>query len=310
MVIAILITLWLAVFAGIAALFLCTQKGRRMFNVLWRSNKVRIAVAAPLLFIAAIATTFAFIPATTGTPLEGERIFMDYSRKLVETMQSQGAITIDSACTLDSTRPELAYILPALVSVYHEEVKKPTTARLVRLDDSLRLSFDGYKQFKNRTILIMKGVKKRLGPRYALNMESIGESHSLTVTYKGELWNNEQLCALPATEAAIREKIDPAVLMSLIRHISNFDFNYENEDRRRGLLALDSGEGLDQIYIGAHRLRIAQDSSAIIEDAVAAFYPDNSLRSLNSEWRKSPLKSGWVREVIADVPYYRNNGLK
>lgn len=310
MVIVILITLWLAIFVGIAVIFLSTPKGRRMFKVLWSSRKIRIAVAMPPIFIAAIVIAFAFTPATTATELEGNRIFMDYSRELVKIMQSQGAVVIDSSCSLEFAQPELTYKLPALVSVYNEVVNKPTTARLIQLDDTLRLSFDGYKQFKNRTINIIKGAKKRLGPRYTLNMESIGESHILTVTYKGEPWNNEQLCALPATEASIREKIDPAVLMSLIRHISNFDFNYENENRRRGMLALDSGEGLDQVFIAAHRLRMAKDSGTSVEDAVASFYPDNSLRSLNSEWRMSPLKNSWVSEVLADVQYYKNNGLK
>lgn len=310
MVIAILITLWLAVFIGIVVIFLSTPKGRRMFKLLWKSTKVRIAIAIPPLFIAAIAIAFRIIPATTEPTLDGDRLFMDYSRKLAGVMRDQGAIVIDSTCSLDSAKPELAYILPELVSAYHEEVKKPTTARLVQLDDTLRLSFDGYKQFKNRTILIIKGAKKRLGPRYTLNMESHGENHELMVTYKGKPWNNEQLCALPVTEAAVREKIDPAVLMSLIRHISNFEFNYKNDNQRRGLLALDSGTGIDQVYIAAHKLKQAQDSGLDIEDVVAMFYPDNNPRNTSSEWRKNPLKNSWVREVLADVQYYRNNGLK
>ena len=45
------------------------------------------------------------------------------------------------------------------------------------------------------------------------------------------------------------------------------------------------------------------------EDAIAAFYPENSIQGLNAEWRKSPLKNGWVQDVLADIPFYRNNGL-
>ena len=311
MVFIALIILWLIIAVCIVLLFLRTQKGMRMFRVLWRSSKVRIAVAIPPLCILAIALAFVYQRSGEEAPaLETDTLFTDYSRGIIIGMRDQGAIIIDTACSLDEAQPELAYMMPALVAVYREVVHKPTTARLVRLDDTLTLSFDGYKQFRNRTINILKGVKKKLGPRYTMNMQSIGESHQLTVTYKGTPWNNEQLCALPAMEASIREKVDPALLMSLIRHISDFDFNYESANRRRGLLALDSGEGLAQIYIGAKRLHAVLDSVQNNDDAVAAFYPEQDRQTMHGEWRKSPLKSGWVREVLADVPYYRNNGLK
>lgn len=305
-----LITIWLIIAACIVLLFLRTQKGMRMFRVLWRSKKVRIAIAVPPLAIALIAMAFLFQPSTETPAIDSESIFTDYSRGIIVGMRDQGAITIDTACNLDEARPELAYMTPALVAVYRDVVKRPTTARLVQLGDTLILSFDGYKQFRNRTINILKGVRKRLGPRYETSMESHDQSHMLMVTYKGTPWNNEQLCALPAMEAAIREKVDPAVLMSLMRHISNFDFNYESANRRKGLLALDSGDGLAQIYVGAKRLHAAQDSTQNTEDAVAMFYPERDLQGVGTEWRKSPLKSGWVREVLADVPYYKNNGLK
>ena len=310
MVFAILITLWLVIAICIALLFLRTQKGVRMVRVLWRSRKVRIAIALPLLAIVAIALIFWFHPTQETPAIETDSLFTDYSRGIIIGMRDQGAITIDTACDLDAAQPELAYMMPALIAVYKDVVKKPTTARLVRLDDTLTLSFDGYKQFKNRTINILKGVRKRLGPRYTMNMQSIGESHQLIITYKGTPWNNEQLCALPAMEASIREKVDPAVLMSLIRHVSDFDFNYESANRRRGLLALDSGEGLAQIYIGAKRLRATLDTAQTTDDAIAAFYPERDLQGVGTEWRKSPLKSGWVREVLSDIPYYKNNGLK
>ena len=98
--------------------------------------------------------------------------------------------------------------------------------------------------------------------------------------------------------------------MSLIRHISGFDFNYEGDRRGRGLMAIKSGYGLEQILVGARMLKDALDSTQNIEDAVATFYPIHDLQGMNTEWRKSPLKNSWVREVLADVPFYRNNGLK
>ena len=294
MVLTILTTFWLCIAACILALGIRTKKGRMMSKTLWRSTKVRIALVLPPVIIAIIAIVFFFQPKVQPEQIEPGIIFRDYSRTLVEGLAKQGAITIDPACELDEPRPELAYMLPALV----------------QLDDTLRLSFDGYKQFKNRTINIIKGAKKKLGPRYTFDMESQGETHTLIVTYKGEAWRNEQLCALPATEAGIRESTDAALLMSITRHISDFDFNYEGSKRERGLLALDTGEGLEQMFIGARRLRMALDTAQNTEDAVAAFYPIHDMQTMHSEWRKSPLKSSWVREVLKDVQYYRANGMK
>ena len=315
MVLAILTTLWFSIAVCIFVLSTRTPKGRSILRVLWRSRKVRIMAILPFVIVLAIALVFIFQPAVTETEVDHEKFFAEYSRTIVEAMQSQGAITIDTACSLDAPQPELAYTMPALVSVYNAVVNRPTTPRLVQLDDKLRLSFDGYKQFKNRTINIMKGVRKRLGPRYTVDMESHGENHELIITYKGTAWNNEQLCALPAKEAGIREKVDPALLMSIVRHTSDFDFNFQRNkrDRRngeRGLLALDSGEGLEQIFIGAKKLHAALDTAKNTEDAVAAFYPVHDMETMHSEWRKSPLKSSWVNEVLSDVQYYRNNGLE
>ena len=309
MVIAVLIALWFAISVGIFGLVLSTPKGRAMLKVLWRSRKIRIATSVLIASTAALLLVFAFHPAPAAPEQhDARRVFEDYARALVSATEASGKISIDSRCDLERPMPELAHTLPVLVEIYHEMVNKPTTARLVRLDDTLILSFDGYKQFKNRTIKITKGVQKRLGPRYSIRMESKGENHELEITYKGKLWDNEQLCALPVMESSRRENVDPAVLMSIIRHISGFDFNYEGEKAGRGLFALDSGEKLGQIRIGARMLKAALDTAKSEEDAIAAFYPERDIQGLNAEWRKSPLKNGWVQDVLADIPFYRNNG--
>jgi len=309
-VVAILITLWLGIAACILVLCLKAKKGRLMLRTLWRSPKVKIATILPVVIVAAIVAIFLFQPEPFTEYHDSRTLFHDYSHSLIEELANQGAITIDSSCDLTEPQPELAYMLPAIVGVYHSVVNKPTTARLVQLDDTLKLSFDGYKQFKNRTINIMKGVLKRIGGRYTLKMTTRGESHELAITYKGTPWSNEQLCALPATEAGIRDSIDAALLMSIIRHISDFDFNYEASNREKGLLALDSGNGLEQIFIGAQMLRRALDTAKTTEDAVATFYPIHDMQTMHSEWRKSPLKSSWVNEVLKDVQYYKANGVK
>ena len=310
MVIAILISFWLCILACILVLFIRTKKGRLMFKTLWRSPKVKVAAILPPVMVAAIVAAFLFQTESTTEQLDTRAIFYDYSHTLVDELAKQSVITIDSNCDLAEPQPELAYMLPAILGVYYEIVNRATTARLVQLNDTLKVSFDGYKQFRNRTINIMKGVRKRLGGRYTLNMASRGENHELAITYKGNPWSNEQLCALPATEAGIRESTDAALLMSITRHISDFDFNYEASNREKGLLALDSGEGLEQIFIGAQKLKVALDTAKTTEDAVATFYPIHDMQTMHSEWRKSPLKSSWVDEVLKDVQYYKANGVK
>lgn len=310
MVITIIIILWLTI-AFILALFLKrSQKVRAMAKILWRTKKIRIVLASFVVIIAAIAITYKTIPAVTHYQLDSRAIFEKYAQTVILKLQEQGAFLIDSTCDLRAPKPELAYALPAVLSVYNEIVQKPTTPHLVQLSDKMVFSFNGYKQFKNRSINIVKGVKNKLGPRYPMKMESFGENHQLTVYYKGDLWDNEQLCGLPTMEAAMREGVDPALLMSIIRHISGFDFNYVGDKREHGLLALETGIGLEQVFTGAKKLRLALDSSATTEDAVATLYPIHDLKGMNTEWRKSSLKSSWVKEVLNDVQFYRNNGLK
>jgi len=152
-------------------------------------------------------------------------------------------------------------------------------------------------------------VQKKLGPRYPARIESRGNNHELIVVYKGDPWDNEQLCGLPAVEASVREKVDPALLMSIIRHVSDFDFDYVGENRGRGLVSLDSGENLEQLFVAARMLHEADSLHSDREDAIASFYPGKEPIGMGAEWRQSPLKKTWVKQVLDDVEFYRNNGL-
>lgn len=306
----ILATIWLAISAFLLIYLGHTPKGKGWLRILWHNRKVRRGSIIAIVTISAIVAAYAIIPSSSGEKIESRPIFEGYAQSLIFKLQEQGAIVLDSTCDLDAPQPEITYILPVVIGVYNEIVKNPTTPRLARIDDIAVIYFDGYKQFRNRSINIVKGLQKRLGPRYVVQIINGDSSHELKIAYKGKLWDNEQLCGLPVMEASIREGIDPALLMSIIRHISGFDFNYEGDKRERGLMALESGYGLEQILIGARMLRDALDSTQSIEDAVATFYPVHDLQGMNTEWRKSPLKNSWVREVIAGIPFYRNNGLK
>ena len=306
----IIATMWLAIFVFLAVYLGRTPKGRGWRSILWHSRKVRRNTTIALITASVIVATFILLPSPSSSHIESRPIFEGYAQSLVLELQAQGAMAIDSTCDLDAPQPELAYVLPTIIGVYNDIVRKPTTPRLARLDDIIVIYFDGYKQFKNRSINIVKGIQKKLGPRYVVQIINGETSHELKVAYRGKLWDNEQLCGLPAMEASIREGVDPALLMSIIRHTSSFDFNHEGSNRERGLLAIESGYGLEQIFAGARELKAVLDSAQNTEDAVAAFYPLRDMQGLNSEWRKNPSRSRWVEEVLADVPFYRNNGLQ
>jgi hypothetical protein len=97
--------------------------------------------------------------------------------------------------------------------------------------------------------------------------------------------------------------------MSIIHHTSGFQMNYQGKNNTSGLLALDTGKGLEQIDLGARRLKKVLASSPTLADAVAQFYPGTEHRNRFENWRKDPQKHYWVGQVLTDIQYYRSNGM-
>ena len=250
------------------------------------------------------------IPAAHRHQTNEREVFEEFAAEAVLKLHTLQKVTIDSTCDLTHPQPELAYILPLIIAAYNEIVEKPTRPELTRLDDTLHFTMNGYKQFKNRGIRLNKALQKKLGNRYTTSIESDGSSHTLIVTYNGAPWDNEQLTALPVMDAAQSHQLDAALLMSLIRHVSNFDFDYRGQKDSHGLLALDDGEGLQQIYIGAERLSKLLQVGISQENAIATFYPDPEIGAKPENWNQSPLTKSWVDQVMADVQFYKANGMK
>ena len=305
----VIAVIWIAISAFLVLYLGRTPKGRAWVKLIWRYRKARWMMVSFAVFVMLIVAAYALYPrGNLESTLDSRQVFVDYSRAMVEKLVAGKYVSRDSSCSLESPMPELSYSLPALLKIYNEEVQRPTLPRLVRLDDTLWLSFDGYKQFKNRGIRIVKKVQQRLGSRYVVKIVSKGDSHRLELAYRGGLWSVEQLCGLPVMDASVKESVDPALLMSIIRHVSNFDLDYRGP-RGEGLLALDSGTGLSQVYAGAALLAAYLQREKTVEDAVAQLYPVRERGSLHEEWRNNPLKQSWIEEVLKDVPYYRANGL-
>ncbi|SHL50733.1 hypothetical protein SAMN05720470_10911 [Fibrobacter sp. UWOV1] len=249
------------------------------------------------------------IPESVETRISERSLFEDYAAVAVMKLDSVGALKVDNDCNMQHPEPELAYVLPLIVGAYNEIVEKPTTPIVTRLDDTLYFTMSGYRQFKNRGIRLNRLLQKKLGKRYKTQIVSEGSSHTLVVTYDGEPWDTEQLTALPVMEAAQIHHLDPALLMSLIQHVSNFNFSYRGRKDSRGILSLKEGEGIEQIFIGAERLGKMFQVGVSQENAVATFYPDPEINSKPENWSKSPLTKSWVDQVLSDVEFYHENGL-
>ena len=301
--------IWIAITAFLLFFLGRTPKGRAWTRLLWHSRKIRWVAAAFTCALALIVATYASLSRVAEDPaLDFRQVFGEFSGTMVENLGRDGSIRIDSSCNLAQPLPELAYSLPTLLKIYNGEVSRPTVPRLLRLDDTLWISFEGYKQFKNRGIRIVRTVQRKLGSRYSVKISSRGDKHRLELVYRGAPWNAEQLCGLPVMDAALRANVDPALLMALVRHTSKFDMEYRGP-RGKGLLALDSVEGLGQLYVGAELLAAFLRQEKTVEDAVAQMNPMRERGTFHEEWRNNPLKQSWIDEVLKDVPYYRENGL-
>ena len=306
----IFVVLWVSIFAFLAVYLGKSPRVRNWLALFFRARKLWRVSLVSVAIVVAIVVSYMLIPKTQETQSDTRRIFELYAAQTVLKLDSLQKLRVDSACDLSHPSPEIAYVLPMIVGAYNSIVEKPTLPVVSRLDDTLYFKMLGYKQFKNRGIRLNKLLQRKLGSRYAVQIISEETEHVLQIAYKGNPWDNEQLMALPVMEAAQSYKVDPALLMSLIRHVSNFDFDYRGQKDAKGLLALHQGDGLEQVYIGAERLGKMLQVGISQENAVASFYPDPEIGAKPEHWNKSPLTKSWVGQVMSDVDFYRQNGLK
>lgn len=303
------IILWTVIFLFLA-LYLAQKPLLRSWAViLWHDRKWKIWLLSILILVSTICLIYKQHPLPTLKKIDESTIFHKYYEDVVHSIISTDKITLSSTCDLKQLRPELVYTLPLIVNTYYEVVdERPTKPIISRLDDTLQIQMNGYKLFVFRGGQITKLLKNRLGYRYPLKIISNGSKHTLQITYTGEPWDTEQLLGLPVMHAASKHHLDPALLMSLTRHVSNFNFNYQGSNNTHGILALDKGKGLEQLYIGAERLG-KQLQIVSVENAIATFYPDQETNATPGNWMQSPLTKSWVNQVMEDIQFYRENGL-
>ncbi|MBO6076587.1 MAG: hypothetical protein J6P15_05610 [Fibrobacter sp.] len=305
----IFVILWTIIFAFLAIYLGKSPRVRSWLKLIFKAPRVWRTIVASVALVTAIVVTYLMIPESVETRISERSLFEDYAAVAVMKLDSLQVLKVDNDCNMQHPEPELAYVLPLVIGAYNEIVEKPTTPIVTRLDDTLYFTMNGYKQFKNRAIRLNRLLQKKLGKRYKMQIVSEGPSHTLVVTYNGEPWDTEQLTALPVMEAAQIHHLDPALLMSLIRHVSNFNFSYRGRKDSKGILSLKEGEGIEQIFIGAERLGKMLQVGVSQENAVATFYPDPEINSKPENWSKSPLTKSWVDQVLSDVEFYHENGL-
>ena len=305
----IFVILWTIIFAFLAVYLGRSLRVRSWLKLIFKAPRVWRTIIGSVSLVLAIVITYLMVPKGTETNIDERSLFEDYAAIAVMKLDSLQALKVDTDCNMQHPEPELVYVLPLIIGAYNNIVDKPTIPIVTRLDDTLYLAMKGYKQFKNRGIRLNKLLQKRLGKRYKTQIVSEGSNHTLIVTYTGEPWDTEQLMALPVMEAAQIHHLDPALLMSLILHVSNFNFNFRGQKDSKGLLALKEGEGLEQVFMGAERLGKMLQVGVSQENAVATFYPDPEINSKPENWSKSPLTKSWVDQVLSDVEFYHANGL-
>ena len=305
----IFVILWTIIFAFLAVYLGKSPRVRSWLKLIFKAPRVWRTIIGSVTLVLAIVITYLMVPKGTETNIDERGLFEDYAAIAVMKLDSLQALKVDTDCNMQHPEPELVYVLPLIIGAYNNIVDKPTIPIVTRLDDTLYLAMKGYKQFKNRGIRLNKLLQKRLGKRYKTQIVSEGSNHTLIVTYTGEPWDTEQLMALPVMEAAQIHHLDPALLMSLILHVSNFNFNFRGQKDSKGLLALKEGEGLEQVFMGAERLGKMLQVGVSQENAVATFYPDPEINSKPENWSKSPLTKSWVDQVLSDVEFYHANGL-
>lgn len=299
------------ILAVLVIYLLQSPKVRGWLRVLKKAKLVWRIPLSLLILVGGVYWGYKSLPESATHTTDVQAIFETYSAQTIQKIVDAGIIKKDSSCNMSRVKPEIAYIFPLVLNTYNDVVDRPTKPIITRLDDTLHFAMVGYKQFKNRGILMNKGLRKKLGNRYAfgIDTDSISNTHTLWLTYTGEPWNIEQLCALPVIEISRRNNVEPALVMSLIRHVSNFNFDYQGQKDARGILALHEGEGLEQIELGAEKLRKLLQVGLSRENAVATFYPDPEMGSKPEDWMRSPLTKSWVDQVLSDVQYYKDNGL-
>ena len=305
----IFVILWTIIFAFLTIYLGKSPRVRSWLKLIFKAPRVWRTIIGSVTLVLAIVITYLMVPKGTETNIDERSLFEDYAAIAVMKLDSLQALKVDTDCNMQHPEPELVYVLPLIIGAYNNIVDKPTIPIVTRLDDTLYLAMKGYKQFKNRGIRLNKLLQKRLGKRYKTQIVSEGSNHTLIVTYTGEPWDTEQLMALPVMEAAQIHHLDPALLMSLILHVSNFNFNFRGQKDSKGLLALKEGEGLEQVFMGAERLGKMLQVGVSQENAVATFYPDPEINSKPENWSKSPLTKSWVDQVLSDVEFYHANGL-
>lgn len=303
------IVIWTLVFGTIVLVLLRSPKARSWWRIFRYSRKVKILSITLPLVILALSVASILTPPKPQKPIDEGAVFQEYAMNKVTELLKKGDFVLSERGLDSVASPELVYILPAVLRIYNKEVRQATTPHLEHVKDTLGVAFVGYRQFKNRGIRILKKLRKTLGKRYLVTLTSKGSRHLLQIVYLGAPWNGEQLSSLPVMEAAIAHEVDPALLMSLVKHVSDFQMNYEKDSKHKGMLALKEGTGLEQIFIGAEMLKKSLDAGTPTEDAIIQFYPLNPPHSSPKDWHMDPMRRSWVEQVLGDIQFYRNNGL-
>jgi len=229
----------------------------------------------------------------------------------IQALKNIGVLHIDTNISFKQIRPEIAYVVPSVIKSFQGIAKKSFIPEIASIPQNNAIVFHTTRTniSTSQGIRIKHFLQKKLGTDYAISIRKDKKNFQfLKIEYKGQPWNNEKLLSVPVLEAAVAEKVEPALLMAWVQTTSHFNIGYEDANGNRGLLALDSGSGFEQLRVGAHLLHQRLEKHINVQDAFASIYlGEESLR--RKEWWKDPLTKAWVEQILVNAQDYRQRGL-
>lgn len=283
------------------------------------------------------------LDSSIGHPSHQERIFNTLNKHVLHAegfrrlsqLYESNLIDILPTVRAEGLRPELAYVLPTVISAWQEVLGENRIPRISSANDKVHapnsrhyrdLALDFTIIRDNITFAqglnIRKILEKRLGPRYTILFgNDPGHMSHLHIQYDGPSWDLDMVLSLLFVEAAWRYQQDPALLMGIARASSGLQWNYLQDDHM-GIMALHKNlllehgvkNALDlhtQVDLGARLLQSRINNFAgDVDRALASWkFPNlKELQGVNNWWKHRDAKR-FVEAAQIFAQEYRDAGL-
>jgi hypothetical protein len=312
----------MATIIAMLTIVIVSTRGRSLLRVFFLhfslSQKRRIFIVIMVISVLAIALQISWKNSTPREKLissmhlvPNDSLLQSLGATQIQALKNIGVLRIDTSISFKHIRPEIAYAIPSVIKSFQAITKKSFIPEIANIPQNNSIVFHTTQSnlSTSQGLQLKHLLQKKMGTDYAISLrKNKKDIQFLKIEYTGQPWNNEKLLSVPVLDAAIAEKVEPALLMAWVQATSHFDIDYKDENGNQGLLALDSGSGFEQLRIGAHLLHQRLERHVNVQDALASIYlGEESLR--RKEWWKDPLAKAWVEQILINAQDYRQRGL-